>query len=189
MKSLFATEERERKLSKLGDPLESLNQYVNFSALATSIDRALLRPYRCFGGRPPYLIELMIRLLVIQQLFNLSDAQLEFQVLDRTSFQRFLGIRDSGKVPDCNTVWAFRERLVQAGLGASLFGEVNRQLQAGVTLHVVARSSTPLWCRCRLRAMDVPRTRRSIRMKRWRTGRRARILTSDGPRSTVSNKL
>ncbi|MCG9030874.1 IS5 family transposase [Laribacter hongkongensis] len=130
MRSLFAAEERENKLSRLGDPLESLGRHVDFAALAASVDRALPRPHRYFGGRPPYPTELMIRLLVIQQLFNLSDAQLEFQVLDRASFQRFLGIRDSGKVPDRNTVWAFRERLVQAGLGASLFDEVNRQLQA-----------------------------------------------------------
>lgn len=130
MKSLFAAEERESKLSKLGDPLESLGRHVDFAALAASVDRALPRPLRHFGGRPPYPTELMIRLLVIQQLFNLSDAQLEFQVLDRTSFQRFIGIRDSGKVPDRNTVWAFRERLIQAGLGAGLFDEVNRQLQA-----------------------------------------------------------
>lgn len=130
MSSLFAAEEREAKLSKLGDPLEDLNRHVDFAVLAAAVDRALPRPHRYFGGRPPYPTELMVRLLVIQQLFNLSDEQLEYQVLDRSSFQRFLGIRDSGKVPDRNTVWSFRERLVQAGLGAVVFEEVNRQLQA-----------------------------------------------------------
>lgn len=102
MKSLFAAEERESKLSKLGDPLESLGRHVDFAALAASVDRALPRPHRYFGGQPLYPTELMIRLLVIRQLFNLSDTQLEFQVLDRASFQRFLGIRDGGKVPDRN---------------------------------------------------------------------------------------
>lgn len=121
MKGLFAAEERESKLSKLGDPLESLACHVDFAAQAANVDRALPRPQRHLGGRPPYPTELMIRQLLIQQLFNLSDPQLEFQVLDRASFQRFLGIRESGKVPDRNTVWAFRERLVQAGLGATLF--------------------------------------------------------------------
>lgn len=91
MKSLFAAEERESKLSKLGDPLESLGQHVDFAALAASVDRALPRPHRYLSGRPPYPTELMIHPLVIQQLFNLSDAQLEFQVLDRASFQHFLG--------------------------------------------------------------------------------------------------
>lgn len=130
MRKLFAAEEREAKLSKPGDPLESLNRHVDFAALAAAVDHSLPRPPRCFGGRPPFPTELMVRLLVIQQLFNLSDGQLEYQVLDRTSFQRFLGLRDGGKVPDRNTVWTFRERLVTAGLGATVFEEVNRQLQA-----------------------------------------------------------
>lgn len=101
---ILPSAERESQLSKLGDPLESLGRHVDFAALVASVDRALPRPHRYFGGRPSYPTELMIRLLVIQQLFNLSDTQLEFQVLDRASLQRFLGISDSGKVPDRNTV-------------------------------------------------------------------------------------
>ncbi|MCG9022843.1 transposase [Laribacter hongkongensis] len=69
MKSLFAAEERESKSSSLGDPLESLGRHV---------DCALPRPHRYFGSQPPYPTELMMRLLVIQQLLNLSDTQLEF---------------------------------------------------------------------------------------------------------------
>ncbi len=56
----------------------------------------------------------MTRLLVLQQLFNLSDEQMEFQLIDRMSFQRFAGLKHSGRVPDRNTIWVFRERLVQA---------------------------------------------------------------------------
>lgn len=41
MKSLFAAEERESKLSKMGDPLKSLGRHVDFAALAASVDRAL----------------------------------------------------------------------------------------------------------------------------------------------------
>ncbi|MCY1427136.1 hypothetical protein D9M71_429700 [compost metagenome] len=56
----------------------------------------------------------MTRLLVLQQLFNLSDEQMEFQLLERMSFQRFPGLKSSARVPDRNTIWNFRERLVQA---------------------------------------------------------------------------
>ncbi|WP_168929261.1 hypothetical protein [Crenobacter intestini] len=49
MKSLFAAEERESKLSKLGDPLESLGRHVDFAALAAGIDRTLPRPRRYFA--------------------------------------------------------------------------------------------------------------------------------------------
>ena len=91
--SLFADQEREAKLNKLGDALRVLEQHVDFVALAAEVDRAALRPSRERGGRPPFPTELMVRVLLIQQLFNLSDEQMEFQLLDRLSFQRFVGLR------------------------------------------------------------------------------------------------
>ncbi len=73
--------------------------------------------------RPP-----QIRVLLIQQLFNLSDEQLEFQLLDRLSFQRFAGLRSSSQIPDRTTIWTFRERLIKAGASESIFDAVNQQL-------------------------------------------------------------
>ncbi|WP_437438516.1 transposase, partial [Azotobacter vinelandii] len=91
MFSLFADQEREAKLDSLGDPLALLNKHVDFASLAAEIDHWAPRPSRAKGGRPPYPTEQMTRLLVLQQLFNLSDEQMEFQLLDRMSFQRFAG--------------------------------------------------------------------------------------------------
>lgn len=54
----------------------------------------------------------MIRLLVLQQLYNLSDEALEYQVLDRSSFQRFAGLEHSGRVPDAKTLWVWRNRRI-----------------------------------------------------------------------------
>ncbi len=71
----------------------------------------------------------MKRLLVLQQLFNFSDEQMEFQLLDRMSFQRFAGLKNAARVPDRNTIWNFRERLVQAKVEHLIFDEVQRQLQ------------------------------------------------------------
>ena len=129
MFSLFADQEREAKLDSLGDPLALLDKHVDFAALAAEIDRRVPRPSRAKGGRPPYPTELMTRLLVLQQLFNLSDEQMEFQLLDRMSFQRFAGLKNAGRVPDRNTIWVFRERLVQANVEHRIFAEVQRQLQ------------------------------------------------------------
>lgn len=129
MKSLFSAEEREAKLDKKGDPLVQLNKHIDFAGLAAVVDREAPRPSRDKGGRPPFPTELMVRVLVLQQLFNLSDEQLEYQLLDRLSFQRFVGLRDSSRVPDANTVWVFRERLAMARLGQALFEQVQQQLQ------------------------------------------------------------
>ena len=113
--SLFADQEREAKLNELGDTLRLLEQHVDFAALAAAVDAAAPRPSRERGGRPPFPTELMVRVLLIQQLFNLSDEQMEFQLLDRLSFQRFAGLRHSSQIPDRTTIWTFKERLIQAG--------------------------------------------------------------------------
>lgn len=72
--SLFAEQERETKLDKIGDALSHLAEHVDFAALAAEIDEAAPRPGRERGGRPPFATELMVRVLVIQQLYNLSDV-------------------------------------------------------------------------------------------------------------------
>lgn len=47
----------------------------------------------------------MVRVPPIQQLFSLSDEQMEFQLLDRLSFQRFVGLRHGSQIPDRTTIW------------------------------------------------------------------------------------
>ncbi len=48
-------------------------------------------------------------------LYNLSDDQVEYQLRDRLSFMRFLGLGLEDRVPDAKTVWLYREQLAQAG--------------------------------------------------------------------------
>jgi len=56
------------------------------------------------GGRKPYDRMLLFKIMVLQQLRNLSDEQTEYQVWDRLSFQRFLGLGLEESVPDHTTV-------------------------------------------------------------------------------------
>ena len=60
----------------------------------------------------------MLKMCVLQDLHGLSDEETEFQVLDRTSFRRFLGLSVSDKVPDARTLWLFKERLGAEGVRA-----------------------------------------------------------------------
>lgn len=128
MISLFAGEERKAKRERLGDPLQVLNRHIDFAALAKAVDAKLVIGDSGRGGRPPYPTELMIRLLVLQQLYNLSDEALEYQVLDRSSFQRFAGLEHSGRVPDAKTLWVWRERLKKQDLIGDISEAVGRQL-------------------------------------------------------------
>lgn len=126
--SLFAAEEREAKLDKLGDILQVMEQHVDFAALAARIDQAASRPSLDKGGRPPFPTVLMVRVLVLQHLQGLSDEQMEYQLLDRLSFQRFVGLRYSSQIPDRTTIWTFRERLIAANAHETLFDAVEDQL-------------------------------------------------------------
>ncbi len=68
--------------------------------------------------------------------FNLSDDQLEYQIVDRASFKRFLELKKSDKVPDSKTFWLFREQLIEKDVIMGLFKIINETLDAaGVLSH------------------------------------------------------
>ncbi len=70
------------------------------------------------AGRKPLDAVLKFKMLVLQSLYNLSDEQVEYQVQERLSFARFLGLRLEDTVPDATSLWLFREALAKAGRGA-----------------------------------------------------------------------
>jgi len=63
------------------------------------------------GGRPPFDKLMLFKICLLQKWYGLSDEQAEYQINDRLSFQRFLGLDLSAKVPDQNTIWTFKEEL------------------------------------------------------------------------------
>ena len=71
---------------------------------------------------------LMVKLLVLQAWYGLSDPELERQINDRISFRHFLGYPK--KAPDYSTVWRFRERLAESGRDRLVWEELHRQLDA-----------------------------------------------------------
>lgn len=92
---------------------------------------ALVQRVRAGGsGRPPYRALVMLRALLLQQWYGLSDPGLEEALLDRVSFRRFCGLALDEATPDETTLCRFRLSLVEAGLGDALFAEVSRQLDA-----------------------------------------------------------
>jgi transposase len=118
-----------RLLSRAGDPLERLASVVDFEVFRDELERALMRSDRSKGGRPPYDAVLMFRLLVLQTLYTLSDDQAEYQLRDRLSFMRFLGLGLGDPVPDAKTLWLFREQLTKAGAIEKLFARFDRLLR------------------------------------------------------------
>lgn len=78
--------------------------HIDFAALAAEVDRIAPRPVSLQGGRPPYPTETMVRILVLKRLHNLSVEQMEFQLLDRMSYQRFCGLLQAITIPDRTTI-------------------------------------------------------------------------------------
>ena len=124
------------KLTKLGDPLQKLSKYIGWSIFEAPLDQAFRDDTKDLfkGGRPPFSKLLLFKALIIQSLYNLSDDQLEFQIVDRASFKRFLGLKKSDKVPDSKTFWLFREQLIEKGIILGLFKIFNETLDAAGVL-------------------------------------------------------
>jgi transposase len=117
----FDGEERLRALSAAGDPLQRLAQIIDFEVFRGDLERALSRSDRAKGGRPPYDVVLMFKVLVLQSLYTLSDDQTEYQLKHRLSFMRFFGLAMHDPVPDAKTIWLYREQLARAGAVERLF--------------------------------------------------------------------
>jgi len=126
---LFSADERLSELEKLGDPLLALSDHVDFEFFRATLEEVLYGDYdRAKGGRPPFDVVMMLKVLVLQRFYALSDDAVEFQIKDRLSFQRFLGLDFAGRVPDAKTVWVFREALRKEDLVKRLFDEINARL-------------------------------------------------------------
>jgi len=133
--SLFDLENRYASLSAAGDPLERLDAVIDWAIFRPILERIDLKERKSAAGRKPTCRILMFKLLILQRLHNLADERLQYQVTDRLSFMRFLGIELSGDVPDARTVWAFREALKEHRLVEPLFERLNQALaELGVEL-------------------------------------------------------
>lgn len=104
---------------------------VDFEPFRYRLEKALRRSDGAKGGRPPHDPVLMFKVLVLQALYNLSDDQAELQIRDRLSFMRFLGLNLGVTSPDANTIWLFREQLVEAKAIDKLFALFDARLKDG----------------------------------------------------------
>jgi IS5 family transposase len=125
----FDVDERLRELSEAGDPLERLLSVVDFEIFRGELNVALRRSDRRKGGRPPLDAVMMFKVLVLQALYGLSDEAAEYQICDRLSFMRFLGLGLGDAAPDRTTVWLFREALVAASAIDALFARFDAELK------------------------------------------------------------
>jgi IS5 family transposase len=188
----FNADKRLSMLSVKGDPLVSICALVPWEMFHGDIEAVVLtadEARKSNAGRKSIDALVLFRMLVLQSLYNLSDEQIEYQVRDRLSFTRFLGLGFENRIPDGTTLWLFREKLAMAGLIDKLFERFGQHLEASgyiargghmidATIVPVPRQPIAGTRTSRSRPVPPPRTGRSIRR---RTGRRTR--TRAGRRS------
>ncbi len=132
---LFDYQQRLEELSARPNALDRLNQVVDWGQFRKVLSGLVIEKAEGPGGRPRFDVVLMFKLLVLQRTYGLSDEQAELQVLDRFSFQRFLGMTVADDVPRRSTIWDYREALRLSGGEAELWKTFDRLLaKAGVKL-------------------------------------------------------
>jgi IS5 family transposase len=106
--------------------LQRLDELVDWLPIA-----ALLAPLApSHDGAPGYPPLPLLKMLLLQQWYALSDTDLEDAVADRLSFRRFVGFSLDEPVPDHSTISRFRTALVAERLTEPVFLEVTRQIDA-----------------------------------------------------------
>jgi len=130
-RGLFDEQENVAKLSAIGNPLEMISNIVDFEMFRGTLEEALLnKEKKSNAGAKPYDVVMMFKILILQRYYGLGDSQLEYQIIDRTSFKKFLGLESGDKIPDEKTVWAFREKLTNEGLVEKIFLQFNAYLDS-----------------------------------------------------------
>ena len=86
----------------------------------------LIQPcyYKGERGNKPYPLEIMLRLYLLQNLYDLSDEGTVAEAIDSRAFSEFCCVDSSNQVPDGDTLGRFRNILIQNGLQEKLFAQV-----------------------------------------------------------------
>ena len=120
-RSLFDEAFRLEKLTQQSDPLIKLNTRIHWEIFRPIPEQAWYKEDKGIGGVRPFDYVFMFKVLILQRYYNIGDDKMEFAILGRLSFMRFLGLTLPGTVPDAKTIWHFTEQLTQKNAVEKLF--------------------------------------------------------------------
>ena len=118
---LLGRTQRVTKLKEKKPVLQRLAESILWESFRALLDKGYTQERKINAGRKRIDSLILFKMLVLQQLFNLSDEELEFQVNDRRSFEEFVGLGGMNNIPDATTVAFFRDRLRKAGAIEEMF--------------------------------------------------------------------
>lgn len=109
--------------------LDGVSAIIKWKPIENLLHRALGRNQDVHVGPKSYPALLMLKILLLQQWYGLSDMETEAAMIDRISFVRFAGLSLEDSVPDHTTICRFRNLLTEKGVFKPVLDEVNRQLE------------------------------------------------------------
>ena len=111
LNGLFDIDNRLAYLTENGDMLPHLKELVPWEKFRRDLEVIYDHERKSNAGRRPFDVVMMFKILILQSLYNLSDDEMEYQIMDRLSFMRFLDMALDSRVPDAKTIWLFRSKL------------------------------------------------------------------------------
>jgi len=123
-KGLFDEQFTIDRLSEIGNPLEKISKVIDFESFRITLESKLLNTQKKNNaGAKPFDVIMMFKIMILQRYYGLGDTQVEYQIIDRLSFKKFLGLESGDKKKKKKTVWLFRENLTKSGVIEQLFRE------------------------------------------------------------------
>lgn len=124
-------------LKQRGDRLFALDEKIDWKPLVETAD-AIWQATRTKPGRGnsanPWASDIMLKTILLGRIYNLGDDELEYQLRDRLSFMRFVGLGLGANVPDARTIWLYRDKLGEAGVRALFDGFIATLKKKGYIL-------------------------------------------------------
>ena len=115
--------------------LDEMNVVVPWRELVALIQPHARGAHQALGGRPPFPIEMMLRIHCLQLWWNLSDPAMEEELHERPLYRRFAGLDGAARMPDESTILRFRHLLEKHELAPKILAIINAGLaQQGLML-------------------------------------------------------
>ena len=117
------TDELAQVRTKKKEYLEQINRIIPWGEWITLIQPSyyIIKGER---GNKPYDLELMLRIYMLENLYDLSDEGTVAEVIDSRAFSDFCRVDSSNQVPNGDTLGRFRNLLIRNGLQEKLFTQV-----------------------------------------------------------------
>ncbi len=128
-KGLFDEQFNVDRLTELGNPLAKVSNIINFESFRNELESTQKKSNNIHHvGAKPFDVVMMFKIVLLQYYFGLSYKQIEYHIIDRLSFRKFLKIETGDSVPKSKTIWLFAKNIQKNGVFKSILNQISQSL-------------------------------------------------------------